>query len=100
MKYVITVIVAIVFIALPPISSANCPDGELAFKFDNLDVKTAFLALADFADLRPEIDPSIDHSGPINFDCTPWRTAANNIARKYRLSIKIENDVMYVHSLD
>ncbi len=71
--------------------AASCPEGELKFSFRNLEAKKAFAIFADFANLRAEIDQTIPYSSPMNFDCTPWQVAAQNLADKYNLVLKIEN---------
>ena len=84
------------FYLLSVAAYADCPDGEVKFSFRNLDARAAFALLADFAGLQADIDQSIKASGPINFDCTPWRVAAENLAGEYHLKLRIENGVMHV----
>ena len=96
MRFANSTIAAVFLLALSTSSYANCPDGQLSFSFSNLEVKKAFAIFADFAGLRPVIDQSISQSTPMNFGCTPWRAAANDIAQKYQLTLKIDQGVMYV----
>jgi hypothetical protein len=77
-------------------ADAGCPDGQLQFAFSNLKVRDAFAILADFAGLKPEIDRSLTQSEPIAFGCTPWRAAAQDLADRHSLSLRIENGYLYV----
>lgn len=80
----------------PNTYAQDCPEGELSFDFNNLEVVTAFAIFADFAGLNAKIDQSISYLSPLSFDCTPWEIAARNLADKYSLEIKIKNGTMYV----
>jgi hypothetical protein len=75
---------------------AGCPDGQLQFAFSNLKVRDAFAILADVAGLKPEIARSLTQSEAINFGCTPWRVAAQRLADRHNLSLKIENGYLYI----
>ncbi len=75
---------------------AECKDDELTFNFSNLEVRQAFSIFADFAKLRPQINPKVGGSEPMRFVCTHWRTAAENLARKHNLKLRIEGGVLYV----
>ena len=77
-------------------SASDCRDDELTFNFSNIRTREAFAVMADFAGLRPQIDASIESSGPLKFVCTPWRAAAEELATKYNLRLRVENGVMYV----
>ena len=77
-------------------SAANCPEGELSFSFRNLEAKKAFAIFASFASLKAEVDQGISYTSPINFDCTPWKVAAQNLADRYNLDLRIENGKMHV----
>ena len=83
-------------ILIPEATAAECKQGELAFAFSNLPAKDAFAIFADFAGLRAQIDQTIVQSEPMNFGCTKWRVAAENLARKHNLRLKIDNGVMHV----
>jgi hypothetical protein len=83
-------------ICLSSSANAGCPDGQLQFAFSNLKVSQAFAILADFAGLKAEIDPSLTESEPMKFGCTPWRVAAQNLADRHNLSLRIENGSMRV----
>jgi len=74
----------------------NCRRGELSFNFSNIPVKQAFAIFADFAGLKPRIDPSIDASEPMRFGCTNWRDVAEALARQQHLRLEIRDGVMYV----
>jgi len=75
---------------------SDCANDELRFAFRNIETLSALAIIADFAKLKPEFDHSIKSSGPLNFDCTNWRTAAENIARDNHLTLNIENGVIRV----
>jgi type II secretory pathway component GspD/PulD (secretin) len=77
-------------------TAAECKKDELTFNFSNLPVRQAFSVIADFAGLRPRIDSAIDASGPIQFVCTHWRVAAENLARRHNLRLSIEGGVLQV----
>jgi hypothetical protein len=78
-------------------SAANaCPEGELEVSFSNIETKMAFALIADAAGLRPQFEGSIEGSTSWRFACTPWRVAAESLARKYNLRLRIEGGVMYV----
>jgi hypothetical protein len=77
-------------------TAAQCRDGELQVSFSNLRVREAFGLFAHVAGLRPQVDASIEESGPLNFGCTHWRVAAEDLARQYNLRLKIEGGVLYV----
>jgi len=68
----------------------------LQFAFRSLEVKKAFAIFADFAGLKAQIDQAIVQSEPMTFACTPWRAAADDLARRHNLILKIEGGVMYV----
>jgi hypothetical protein len=70
--------------------------GELQFNFSNLKVREAYAIFADFAGLKPDVDPSIQDSGPMRFGCTHWRVAAQNLAREYGLRMKVEGGFIRV----
>jgi type II secretory pathway component GspD/PulD (secretin) len=74
----------------------NCNDDELTFNFSNLPVRQAFAILADFAGLRPQIDPSIQQSEAMRFECVNWRVVAEDLARKHDLNLEIKDGVMSV----
>ncbi len=96
MKSIKAIIVGIIFVSFSASLYADCPEGELKFSFKNLEVRMAFALIADYARLKPSIEQSIIESAPVNFDCTPWREAATNLANRFQLSLRIENGVMYV----
>jgi len=73
-----------------------CPKGELEVSFSNIATKTAFALIADAAGLRPQFEGSIEGSTPWRFQCTPWRVAAESLAMKYNLRLRIEDGVMHV----
>jgi len=75
---------------------ADCADDEIRFSFRHIETLSAFAIIANFANLKPHFDQSIKSSGPLSFDCTQWRTAAENIAKDNNLNLKIENGVMFV----
>jgi hypothetical protein len=77
-------------------TAAGCPEGELRVSFSNIEVKMAFSVIADAAGLRPQFEGSIEGSTPWRFECTPWRVAAESLAMKYNLRLRIENGVMHV----
>ena len=82
--------------AISAASASECRDDELTFNFSNIRTREAFAVLADFAGLRPQIDASVDSSGPLKFVCRPWRAVAEDLARTYNLRLRIENGVMHV----
>ena len=96
MKRALAVVVSLISIGFSSLSHANCPAGQLQFAFNNLEVKKAFAIFADFAGLRAQIDQAIVQSEPMTFPCTPWRVAADNLARRHNLILKIEGGVMHV----
>lgn len=77
-------------------SASECRNDELTFNFSNIRTREAFAVLADFAGLRPQVDSSIESAGPLKFVCKPWRAAAEELAAKYNLRLRIENGVMSV----
>jgi type II secretory pathway component GspD/PulD (secretin) len=77
-------------------TAGECAKDELTFNFSNLPVRDAFAVLADFAGLRPQVDAAIVESGPIRFVCTNWRVAAQDLARRHNLRLRIEGGVMQV----
>ncbi len=96
MKKYLAVFASVLVLGLSHTALANCAGEEVRFTFDELKVRSFFELIADFAGLRLQIDPEIVQSGPVNFDCTYWLIAAENIAREYNLTLKINNGVMYV----
>jgi hypothetical protein len=74
----------------------GCPEGELRVSFSNIETTMAFNVIADAAGLRPQFDSPIPGSGPWKFECTSWREAAEDLAKKYHLRLRIEGGVMYV----
>ena len=77
-------------------TAEGCPVGELRVSFSNIETTMAFNVIADAAGMRPQFDFPIEGSGPWKFECTPWRVAAESLARKYNLRLRIEGGVMYV----
>jgi hypothetical protein len=59
-------------------------------------VSEAFAILADFAGLKADIDRSLTQSEPMKFGCTPWRQAAQSLADRHNLFLRIENGSMHV----
>ena len=96
MKRTMTAILSLACICFSYSVNANCPDGQLQFAFSNLEVRKAFAIFADFAGLKAEIDQSLTQSEPMKFGCMPWRVAAENLANRHNLHLKIENGFMYV----
>ena len=77
-------------------AAAKCKQGELSFNFSRLPVREAFAIFADYAGLKPRIDPSIRGAEAMYFVCTNWRVAAESLARQQHLSLEIKHGVMYV----
>ena len=77
-------------------TAGGCPEGELRVSFSNIETTMAFGVIADAAGLRPKFESPIESSGPWKFDCTPWRVAAEDLARKYNLRLRIDGGVIYV----
>jgi hypothetical protein len=97
MKIVYLLMLAILGVSLAgTAAAAECHGDELQVSFSNIRTVAAFALIADAAGLRPQIDSSIDSSGPLKFECTPWRVAAERLARKYNLRLRVEGGVMYV----
>jgi hypothetical protein len=95
-KPAFAVVVGLISVGFSSLSHANCSGGQLQFAFRNLEVKKAFAIFADFAGLRAQIDQAIVQSEPMNFPCTPWRVAADDLARRHNLVLKVEGGVMHV----
>ncbi len=76
----------------------GCDDNSdtVSFNFDNLKVMIAFKVIADFAKLKKDIDPSIDFSTAMTFQCIPWQEVVQILANKYNLTMKIEKGVLHV----
>ena len=96
MKRTIAAFLGLGFICFANLANAGCPDGQLQFAFSNLKVSQAFAIFADAAGLKPQIDRSLTQSEPMNFGCTPWRVAAQNLADRHNLSLRIEKGFLYV----
>jgi len=96
MKRTIAPILLLASIGFANSALADCPEGQLQFHFSNLKVREAFAIFANVAGLRPDIDRTVTEAEPINFGCTPWRVAAQNLADRHNLSLRIENGVMHV----
>jgi hypothetical protein len=77
-------------------AASACPEGELQFNFSNLKVREAFAIFANFSGLRQQVDPSVTESEPMKFGCTPWRVAAQQLADRHHLAMRIENGILYV----
>jgi hypothetical protein len=52
-------------------TATACDDGAFTFSFSNIETRMAFAVIADAAGLRPQVDPSVQGSGPLKFVCTP-----------------------------
>ena len=96
MKTKIRILIGIFLVLGSLPSHANCSGYELSFSFTNLKVAKAYSMLSDIAELELDIDPAIDESGPIEFECMHWQEAVVYIAEKFDLKISIENGVMRV----
>jgi len=81
---------------LSSVAEASCADEEVRFSFANIQAKTAFSLLADFAGLELDIDESIDTTRAIDFDCMHWRKAASFLAAEFGVNLKIYNGFIYV----
>ena len=77
-------------------AASECAKDELTFNFSNIPVRDAFSVLADFAGLRPRLDPAITESTSIRFTCLNWRVAAEDLARKHHLRLTIDGGVLQV----
>ena len=54
-------------------------------------------AAAIMADYGAKIERTVVvQSEPMNFPCTLWRVAADDLARRHNLLLKVEGGVMYV----
>lgn len=76
----------------------NCPDipGNITLNFDSVEIKKIFMIFADFAQLKPNVDPSITAVGQVKYECGQWRAVAQELANKYRLNMREENNTLYV----
>jgi hypothetical protein len=93
--------VAVAGILLPSLSVAfkngQCEHPEeLSFNFRNIDIKSAFALLADFAKYRAVIDASITGSEPMTFVCRRWDDVARDLAERHHLRVEIRQGAMYV----
>ncbi len=95
-KRILLVAALLLAFASSAMAADSCPAGQLKFTFKNLKVREGFAIFADFAGLKPDIDPSIDYTTPWSFDCTPWETAARQLADRFNLDMKIEKGVLRV----
>ena len=77
-------------------ANAQCVSEELKFTFKEIELKAAFGILADFSGNKLTIDQSIAWSGPMNFECTPWKKVAQDLANKHKLTLQIKNGTMYI----
>lgn len=96
MKFTLAAIFGLGFVSFSNLANAGCPDGQLQFAFSNLKVSEAFAIFADVAGLKAQIDRSLTQSEPMKFGCTPWRVAAQDLADRHNLSLRIEKGVLYV----
>lgn len=97
MKVFMKYIMLLVLSSFTSVSYAEgCSEGKLQFAFKNIPVTSALALIAEFAELQAHIDPTINISEPMNFGCTPWKQAAENITNRHNLLLVIENGIMHV----
>jgi hypothetical protein len=77
-------------------AAKECPDDAVTFNFSNLPVRQAFAIFANIAGVRPQVDPSIDQSEPMHYECVDWHVIAEDLATRHGLEMQIKNGVMYV----
>ena len=75
----------------------QCVGKELSLAFANAPVGTILNVIADFSGKKLSIAPSVSGSGAFYYVCVPWDSVLTDIASKYKLSIKIENETIIVH---
>ena len=71
-------------------------DGKLSMSFKELSVTKAYQLLSEFADLQLRIDKNLPYVTQFNFSCLHWKDVAQNIADKYKLTIKTDNNTLTV----
>jgi Surface-adhesin protein E len=94
----LNVIISVIFLFFHITCSANsdCPEGEIRFSFQNIEVTKAFALFGDYTGKTVIIDEFIDKSEPMNFDCTPWKSIAKTLADKHQLTLNINDKTIYV----
>ena len=73
-----------------------CQGEELSLNFQTTPLPMVLQVIADFSGRRAQIDPAVTGTPPIQYRCTPWRTALQDIAQRHGLEIRIEDQLIHV----
>lgn len=82
-------------VALPD-AKKQCVDKELSINFSNMPVSNVLSVIADFSGKRLSISQPIIGSGAFHYDCVPWDSVLFDIASKFQIAIRIENETIFV----
>ena len=80
--------------AASPDGKKQCVDKELSINLSEMSLSNTLQVVADFSGKKLSIAPSIKGVGSFHYTCVPWDSVLADIASKYQLSIKIENETI------
>lgn len=79
-------------------ANPTCQGDELSLNFQTTPLPIVLQVIADFSGRRAQIDPDVTGTPPIQYPCTAWRAALQDIAKRHQLDIRIEDKFIFVRS--